>query len=314
MDPLPPLAVVTGGSRGIGLHVVRGLAQRGFDVIALARESSAARDALGNAAGGRITFVPVDLASLAEVRRVAGTIGASGRAVAVLVLNAAVVTLDREMTVDGFERQFAVNHLAPYLLTHELLPLLRRGTAGRIVVVASQMERGGRIELGDLMATRQYHPTVAYGQSKLANVLFTYELAGRLATTGVTVNCLHPGVVRSTLLDGLLAAKRRGRETGVVARSVATARRAAGTLLRLSGLRPSPVDWAPPPSVGADAVLTLATDAELDGVTGTYFQDGIPRETSPQSRDAALRLALWNASAQLVGVDPSWPAVREDGP
>lgn len=157
------------------------------------------------------------------------------------------------------------------------------------------------------MATRQYHPTAAYGQSKLANVLFTYELAARLGATGVTVNCLHPGVVRSGLLDALQAAKRRGRAGGLVRRAVSAGKRALGDGLRAAGLRPVPVDWAPPPSVGAESVLMLATSAAVAGVTGAYFQDGVPRPTSPQSRDEALRSDLWNASARLVGVDPRWP-------
>jgi NAD(P)-dependent dehydrogenase (short-subunit alcohol dehydrogenase family) len=303
-------AVVTGGTRGIGLAVARGLVTRGARVILVGRDRNAGTAALaelrGFAGDEAASWLGADLASRRAVRALAARILETAPRLDLLVLNAAVVTPTRILTPDGHEMQLAVNHLAPYLLTHDLLPLLSDG--GRIVVTASQVERGARLDLDDLDCARAFEPTAAYARTKLANVLFTYELAERLQGTSVTANCLHPGVVRTGLLDTLERIDReREPQAPAARRAVGALRHAVGQSLRGLGLLQRAPDWAIPAEDGAAMTLTVATDPSLAGVSGGYFRDGAQAESSPASRDVALRRALWDASAALVGVSPDWP-------
>ncbi len=220
-----------------------------------------------------------DLASLNSVRRAAAEAAARWPAIHVLVNNAGVSVKHRAVTADGAELTFAVNHLAPFLLTHLLLPLLLAGAPSRIVNVTSRLERWGRIRLDDLQSQRRYGRTRAYSQSKLANVLFTYELAERLRGTGVTVNCIHPGFVATELMRDLPRWVRRVYEP-----------------------------FLSTPERGARGVVHLATAPELEGVTGRYFErDGVERRSSRQSYDAALRAELWRVSEKLTGLDRATP-------
>jgi NAD(P)-dependent dehydrogenase (short-subunit alcohol dehydrogenase family) len=196
----------------------------------------------------------------------------------VLVHNAGVVSPTRELTADGLERTFATNHLAPFLATNLLLPLLRRSTPSRVVVVASQVEARADLHFDDLQLERGFAPLRAYDQSKLANVMFTLALARRLEGTGVTVNCVHPGVLATNLLCDYL-----GRP------------RALSLAHRLTH---------PGPERGAEHVLYLAFDPALDGATGRYFHEGRERPSSPRSRDVELQERLYRVSAELVGLDP----------
>ena len=303
-------AIVTGGTRGIGLAVARGLAARGMRVILVGRDPDAGAAALaelrrvaGDEAG---IWLGADLASRREVLALAARIRDAAPRLDLLVLNAAVVTPTRTLTPDGHEMQLAVNHLAPYLLTHDVLPLLSDG--GRIVVTSSQVERGARLDLDDLTCARRFDPGAAYARTKLANLLFTYELAERLQGTSVTANCLHPGVVRTELLDTLdrIDREREPRARGA-RRAAGALRHAVGRSLRALGLLQRAPDWALGTEDGAAMTLTVATDPSLAGVSGRYFRDGAEAESSPESRDVALRRALWDASAALVGVSPDWP-------
>lgn len=241
-----------------------------------------------------------DLSSLADVRRLADAVLASTPSLQLLIHNAGIVSPERQTTVDGHELQFAVNHLAVYLLTHQLLPALRVADRARIVVTASQVERSGTLDFRDLMSGANYRMDQAYSRSKLANVLFTYELATRLAGSGITTNCLHPGVVRTNLLNRLLG---EGETLGPAARI----KGAVGGVLRRAGLKAPVSDWALTPDQGAATTLFVATAPELEGVTGQYFSVGARAESSPQSRDSALGRELWRISASLTGVNPDWP-------
>ena len=184
----------------------------------------------------------------------------------------------RHATADGLEHTFALNHLAPYLLTRLLLDRLRESAPARVVTVSSGAQSMGRIDLDDLQAERRYNGQRAYNQSKLANVLFTYELARRLEGTGVTANVLHPGVVRT----------RFGQED-------------SGRWMRL--MLPVVKPFMKSPEEGARTSVHVASAPELAEVTGTYFADSEPKRSSRRSYDEATARRLWEASAALVGVD-----------
>jgi NAD(P)-dependent dehydrogenase (short-subunit alcohol dehydrogenase family) len=320
--------VVTGASRGIGLATAEGLARegRGRRLVLVCRDPDRGRVAVDRvrracAAGidQTVELLVADLSSLRSVRRLASEVGERYPRLDVLIHNAGVITSDRRLTEDGIETQLAVNHLAPFLLTQLLRgPLTASGT-GRVVVVASQVERHGAIRFDDLQGEQSYDALEAYYQSKLANVLFTYALAERWAGTTVTVNCLHPGVVRSNLLDAFKAAGRRRREVASAGPAPAVGQMVrAGLRLGRLGMRavrasverfaprvPDPDDDGPlTPAEGARIPIHVATAPELAGLSGRYFREGGEARSSPQSYDVATRERLWSVSAGLVGIEP----------
>src|ERR671935_479990 len=190
------VCLITGANRGIGRATALELARLGATVVLLCRDAercARAREEVRRESGNdKVTTVALDLASLASVREAAAEVARRFAAVHVLVNNAGVNRVRRAVSADGFEMTFAVNHLGPFLLTNLLVPLLRAGAPARVVTVTSRFERWGRIHFDDLQLARRYGATRAYTQSKLANVLFTYELAERLRGSGVTANCVHP--------------------------------------------------------------------------------------------------------------------------
>jgi NAD(P)-dependent dehydrogenase (short-subunit alcohol dehydrogenase family) len=305
--------VVTGASGGIGLATAEGLARegRGRRLVLVCRDpgrGQAAVDRVRRAGAAGIDqdveLLVADLSSLRAVRRLASELAERYPRLDVLIHNAGVITADRRLTEDGIETQLAVNHLAPFLLTQLLrAPLTTSGTA-RVVVVASQVERHGSIRFDDLQGEQRYDALEAYYQSKLANVLFTYALAERWAGTTVTVNCLHPGVVRSNLLDAFKAAGRRRREAGL--RLGRRGLRAVRSRLeRFVPRVPDPDDDGPlTPAAGAKIPIHVATAPELAGLSGRYFRAGGEARSSPQSYDVATRERLWSVSAELVGLEP----------
>ena len=216
-----------------------------------------------------------DMSSQAEVRRLAGEILAAYPRLDVLVNNAGGFWATRHVTTDGLEHTFAVNHIAPFLLTGLLLDRLKASAPARIVTVSSGAHATGKINFGDLQGEHRYSGQQAYSQSKLANVLFTYELARRLDGTGVTATVLHPGVVR----------------TGFAAEDPPPMWKLFLPLIRL---------FLKTPQKGAATSIYLASSPEVEGVTGTYFAGRKPKASSPASRDTAAAARLWQVSLDLV--------------
>jgi NAD(P)-dependent dehydrogenase (short-subunit alcohol dehydrogenase family) len=211
------------------------------------------------------------------VRRLAKDVRAAYPRLDVLVNNVGGYWAHRHVTEDGLERTFAVNHLAPFLLTHELRDLLVASAPARVVTVSSGAQSMGRIDLEDLQGERSYRGQRAYNQSKLANVLFTYELARRLEGTGVTATVLHPGVTRTAF----------GKEDSG---------RVMGLILPL-GAR-----FLKSPERGAETPIYLASSPAVQGVSGTYFANRQPKRSAKASYDRDLARRLWEVSARLTGV------------
>jgi NAD(P)-dependent dehydrogenase (short-subunit alcohol dehydrogenase family) len=272
--------LVTGATSGIGEETAVGLARCGARVILVARdrergEASVAR--VKAKTGHRaVELLLADLASQAEIRELVGQVLDRCPSLHVLVNNAAVVHVSRETTVDGYEMTFAVNHLAYFLLTRLLLDRLVESRPARIVNVASNGHNFGKLDFDDLQSEKKYSWMKVYGTSKLANVLFTYELGRRLAGTGVTVNCLHPGAVSTGL----------GMNNGRLGRIVVP-------LLRPFFLTPE---------AGARTSIYLATSDEVTSVSGRYFVKCEPRPSSPASYDEDLARRLWQESSRLTGL------------
>jgi len=273
--------LVTGGTDGIGRATALALASAGAAVTVVgrdpARTGSVVEELRRESGNPQVEGIAADLSSQAEVRRVAGAIVASRPRLDVLVNNVGGFWATRHTTADGLERTFALNHLAPFLLTHLLRPLLEASAPARVVTVSSGAQAMGRIDFDDLQGERRYRGQRAYNQSKLANVLFTYELARRLEGTGVTANALHPGVVRT----------RFGQED-------------ASALFRvmLPVMRPLMLT----PERGAETSVHLASSPDVAGVTGLYFAKKKPKRSNPVSYDAQVAGRLWDVSAQLTGV------------
>ena len=279
MDWKTKTIVVTGATSGIGRATALGLAKLGSRLILVGRDAGRAEETsaeIQNVTGRNdVEVVRGDFAQLAEVRRVADELLARTEAIHVLVNNAGVTMMKRTTTPDGFETTFAVNHLAYFLMTGLLLPRLRAAApAARIVIVASDAHRWGALDLDDLQNERQFKAMKVYGQSKTANLLFTRELARRLAGSGVTVNALHPGAV----------ATRLGRGNGPVLDLV---QRAIGLFMKS-------------PEQGAATSIHLASAAALDGVSGRYFANKKEKQPAAHATDDVTAKRLWEISERLT--------------
>jgi retinol dehydrogenase 14 len=272
--------LVTGGTGGIGLATATGLAGLGARVGIVGRSAgrgAAAADAVRRTTPtAEVDVFAADLSAQAEVRRLAAEVRDAYPRLDVLVNNVGGYWAHRHVTVDGLEHTFALNHLAPFLLTHELRDLLVASAPARVVTVSSGAQAMGRIDLDDLQGERSYHGQRAYNQSKLANVLFTYELARRLAGTGVTANVLHPGVVRTSF-----ALEDSGRWMRVM----------------LPMVRP----FLKSPALGARTPVHLASSPEVGDVTGAYFANRRAKRSAAASYDRDLARRLWAVSARLTG-------------
>jgi len=275
-------ALVTGATSGIGFYTALGLARDGADVIVGARNETRGRNAVEAIrkvnGSSKIDYLIADLSSMAGVRELAeATIDQNSR-LDILVNNVGGFFLTREVSVDGYEMTFALNHLSYFLLTELLRDLLVESAPARIVNVSSVAHSNSRINFDDpQMMNRRYWPITAYGQSKLANVLFTYELAHRLVDTGATVNALHPGLVRTGL----------------------------GTKHIFRMLIPFVwfgLTMAMSPEEGAKTSLLLAASPELEGVTGKYYSTGKEVRTSRRSYDKSAAERLWKLSEELTGL------------
>jgi retinol dehydrogenase 12 len=274
---LSEVAVITGTTHGIGRITSRELARAGRTVVMLCRNVAAAEavreEIIAEVPRAVVQVVHCDLASLASVREAADAVRREYAHLDLLINNAGMVSTRHRMSVDGFELTFATNHLGPFLLTALLLDAL--GNAARIVNVASRAHLRGRLDLEHITAARApYNGVAAYARSKLANILFTFALARRLAGTGVCVNCLHPGVVATNLLP---------------------------RWLRL--IKPLITPVILDAERGARTTLYLALSAEVAGVTGGYFDEHQnPKTAAALANDFELQERLWRMSAQWTGV------------
>lgn len=270
------IAVVTGANTGIGKEVARGLAGAGAHVVLAcrseARGEAARAEIVRELRSASVEVMRLDLASFGAIRSFARAFERRHGRLHVLVQNAAAMTLLRRETADGFERAFGVNFLGHFLLTSLLRGVLLASAPARIIVLTSVAHREGVLDLDDLPMARGFSSSAAYARSKLANLLFAYELAEQLRGTGVTVNAIHPGFV-------------------------ATARGPISQLARRIG---SLFDRSVGPREGALPTLRLAIDAELAAVTGAYFEAAARAESSAASHDRALRKALWETAERAI--------------
>ncbi len=273
--------VITGATDGIGKVTARDLAKMGASVTIVARDATKAQGVikeLRTAAGhDRIGFVRADLSSQKSIRGAAETIKGRLKRIDVLVNNAGAMFSKRELTEDGIERTFALNHLGYFLFTNLLLDQLKASAPSRIVNVASAAHVGAKIDMGDLQGTKSYSGWRAYQQSKLENLYFTYELARRLTGTNVTVNALHPGFVAS----------RFGNNNGGLARALFGVAKTFFAISEVSGARTS---------------VYLASSPDVEGVTGKYFDSRKEVRSSAASYDEQKARELWRASEKLVGL------------
>jgi NAD(P)-dependent dehydrogenase (short-subunit alcohol dehydrogenase family) len=272
------VCVVTGATRGIGRATAQRLAELGATLVLVCRrgeDGERVASALAESRRApRASVVTADLSSQRSIREVADVIRDRHPRLHVLVNNAGVIPPARETTVDGLEMQFAVNHLAYFLLTNLLLDRLAAGAPSRVVSVSSGAHQGGTIDFADLQSERRYDPVRVYGRTKLANVLFTYELARRVRAAGITANCLHPGVVATKLLADHM-------KTPMVDAAIAST-------------------FGESPEQGSETSVYLAASPEVEGVSGRYFVDCKETRSSPASYDERLQRRLWEESERLT--------------
>jgi len=273
--------LITGGTGGIGMATAIGLAALGARVAItgrdLGRAEASAADIRGATGNPDVDAFGADLSSQVAVRRLAAEVLEAYPRLDVLINNVGGFWNTRQVTTDGLERTFALNYLAPFLLTNLLLDRLKQSAPARVVTVSSGAHPAGRIDFDDLQGERSYSGATAYSQSKLASVLFTYELARRLQGSAVTAHALHPGVVRTAF---------GAEDPGSVQRFL------------VPFVRP----FLKSPAQGAATSIHLASSPDLEQVTGRYFANCKPKRSSKRSYDEAVGALLWQVSADLVGL------------
>ena len=274
------VCIVTGANSGIGKATAMGLAHMGATVVMVCRDQARGEEAQNEikeqSGNDAVDLMLADLSSQASVHDLAENTQQRYQHIHVLINNAGGISLTRRETTEGFEMTFAVNYLAPFLLTNLLLDRLKASAPSRIVNVSSDSHQSGYIRMDDLELKKGYRIMRAYGQSKLALVLFTYELARRLQGTGVTANCLHPGFTATNIGQN---------GVGKVGRSI--------TKLIFSRLGISPEE-------GAKTSIYLASSPDIEGITGKYFVKSIPVRSAPISYDETLQRQLWDETTKLV--------------
>ena len=269
--------LVTGASAGIGKEMAKEMARSGATVVMVSRSrdrlASAQEEIRREVPGLKTDLWVADLSSQAEIRRLASEFSSRYGRLDILINNAGVLVPNRSLTVDGIETTFAVNHLGYFLLTNLLLETMKASSPARIVNVSSAAHKSATLDFDDLQNEKRYVGFFVYCESKLANVLFTYELARRLEGSGVTANCFHPGAIATELF----------RDQNVLVR--------LGTQLFLKT-----------PARGAETGVYLATSPEVEGVSGKYFVNKHPARSNKQSYDQAAAGRLWEISEELTGL------------
>lgn len=269
------VCVVTGANAGIGKETSIGLAKLGATVVMVCRDAGRAEKALREvkhqSGSDRVELMICDLSSQKSIRRFVDEFKQQYDLLDVLVNNAGVFLRQRLLTEDGFESTFAINHLGYFLVTNLLLDLMRKSAPSRIINVASTAHKYGKLDVNGWPTGRNYSGFAAYANSKLANVLFTYELARRLEGTGVTANCLHPGAVASNLFRGL------------------------------PGLLEALIKFVTiSPERGARTSIYLASSPDVQGISGKYFARRRPEKSSEASYDLEAARRLWEVSEELT--------------
>lgn len=269
--------LITGGNSGIGLQTAIELAGMGAEVVLAGRAGDKTQAALAriNAVAAKPAVnLPVDLGSLNSVRGLAEQFLATYERLDVLINNAGTFPAKQQLTDDGYELQFGVNHLAHFLLTHLLLERLKSHAPARVITVTSMLHKRGQLDFESFTGAEKYSAQTAYNQSKLANVLFAVELAHRLEGTGVTSNCLHPGGVNTDIVRDL-----------------------PWLLRKLLGLVFISVEK------GSQTTIMLASDADLQDVSGQYYNQGKLDKPAALANDADLRQQLWDYSLAACGLN-----------
>ncbi|MEN9934728.1 MAG: hypothetical protein RLZZ387_1307 [Chloroflexota bacterium] len=279
--------LITGATRGIGEVAAVELARKGAHVVVVGRDAARLEETarrVAEASGRRPGTLLADLSVQSEVRRVASEFRAAYSRLDVLINNAGAFYAERRVTRDGIEMTWALNHLSGFLLTSLLLDMLRASAPARIINVSSEAHRMGRMDFADVERRRGYSAWGAYGQSKLANILFTTELTRRLAGTGVTANALHPGFVATGF----------GKNNSGL----------WGWLLGLAQV------MAISPEEGAKTTIYLASSPEVEGVSGKYFDKCRAVEPAAAAKDVAAAARLWELSERMVDLASPAPAPR----
>ena len=275
------IVLITGATSGIGKETALGLAKRGATVVLVGRSREKldkVASSIMSATGSRtIDTMICDLTSMENVRKLASGFKQKYQRLDVLINNAGEIVNERRVTVDGFEYTLALDHLSHFLLTMLLLDLIKASAPARIINVSSSAHMLGRINFEDLMGEKKYKPMKAYGQAKLANLLFTYELARRLAVTGVTANAVHPSAVRTNFGKGM-----KGRWRIFLW---------LGSLLLIDAEK------------GAETSIFVASSPEVEGITGKYFVKKKERKSSKRSLDQTAARRLWEVSSKLTGIE-----------
>jgi NAD(P)-dependent dehydrogenase (short-subunit alcohol dehydrogenase family) len=282
------ICLITGGTSGIGKETALALAKMGAILVLPSRNpekgEQVKQEIISKSGNQQVEVMECDLASFASIRSFAKDFIRKYSQLHVLLNNAGVWKTERKESKDGIELTFATNHLAPFLLTNLLLDVLMQSAPSRIINVSSGAHYAGRLNFEDLELKKSYNHIKAYNQSKVANVLFTRELASRLAGTGVTVNALEPGLVDTPLFENM--GKVAQWIVGLIAKS---------------------------PAKGAETNIYLASSPELEGVTGQYFKNKRRKRPAPQARNDESASRLWRVSEQYVGVGESAYVVNEGG-
>lgn len=277
-----PICLITGATAGIGLETAKQLAKKGFNIYITGRNVEKCEDAIrqmnGLSSGAGVGYFLCDFSSQHSIREAAQKIRNTIPELHVLINNAGAVYQHKELTEEGIEKTFATNHLGYFLLTHLLLPIIPPNQGSRIINVASDAHFSARLNLDDITNPKKYFIFQAYANSKLANIMFTFQLAEKLKPLGITANCLHPGVVRTRI----------GNKN--------TAHWMGWMWNAMTAIRGISVER------GAATSVYLASSQEVSSITGKYFDKCHESKPSKISTDASLQQQLWSLSEKLCGI------------